>query len=591
MEDLVAASGERVTSAFRREALFLGSLWVPGNTFAEELNVTKGRESALLGWIAPITKADQGKVTLLNDFGKWRQSHEYAYPTRFPVTLEGTRNWLGALLESGSRILFLLTDVEDRRIGHIGLAWNYDTSRIEIDSVLRGETAPSGFMAAAMSWVEDYAYKEFNCQEVDLRVLESNKHAIGFYSRLKYSPTLKTPLEISYFDEVAKQQVTIQDALITMTKNLEHSRGVPELILTAGPSIGFREKHYVADALANGWNANHSKYLTTFQSDFTAFTGASHALATSSCTGALHLALAAIGVGPGDEVIVPALTWVATASAVAYTGATPVFSDVTSESWTADPASIRSLINSKTKAIIAVHLYGFAANMPVIRSLADEHGLFLIEDAAPAIGATIQGGQAGTFGHFGCYSFQGAKLLVTGEGGMLTTNSKELFERAVKLQEHGRRPGTFWIDELGYKYKMSNMTAALGLGQLHRASAQIEKKRRINDWYREFLASQERVRFQEDLPQAEGIAWMSSFYLEDGSEAERDELMSHLKKSGIDSRPVFPSLTLFEFWKTRHNSLPVSAQIGSSGINLPSGVMLSRNSVEKVSNAIMEFLE
>jgi perosamine synthetase len=301
------------------------------------------------------------------------------------------------------------------------------------------------------------------------------------------------------------------------------------------------------------------------------------------------LALAAVGAISGDEVIVPAVTWVATASAVRYTGATPIFADVNKTSWTLDPDEVRRLITPKTKAIVAVHLYGFVADVSALRKLADEFGIFLIEDAAPAIGATLNGRAAGTFGHFGCYSFQGAKLLVTGEGGMLVTDSSELFSRAVKLQEHGRRPGTFWIDEVGYKYKMSNLTAALGLGQLERAGSQIEKKRRIYDWYRSSVGTDAPVSFQEGLSGTIGIAWMTSILIDEGSGIKRDGLMAFLKQNGVDSRPTFPSLVDFEFWGTDQPELPVSRHVGASGINLPSGVGLSRPTVNRIGELVKKF--
>ena len=235
-----------------------------------------------------------------------------------------------------------------------------------------------------------------------------------------------------------------------------------ELILTAGPSISAREASYTLDAARRGWNNEWNKYIRRFESTFADYVGVKYALSTSSCTGALHLALSALGIGPGDEVIVPDVTWVATANAVVYVGATPVFADIDPQTWCLDPKSLQEAITSHTKAIIPVHLYGHPAEMDKIMAIAQAHNLYVVEDAAPAIGAEFRGQKTGTFGHFAAFSFQGAKLAVTGKGGILVTNDETLYKKVYALWDQGRTPGTFWINEVGWKYKMSNVQAALG---------------------------------------------------------------------------------------------------------------------------------
>lgn len=365
----------------------------------------------------------------------------------------------------------------------------------------------------------------------------------------------------------------------------ESSLSSTEHILTAGPLIGPREAIYTLDALKVGWNDKSSDYLTAFESKFSSYIGINHAISTSSCTGALHLALLAAGIGPGDEVIVPETTWVATASAVKYVGATPIFADIEPTAWTIDTNSTRSLITSRTKAIMPVHLYGYPANMIELMDLALEHGLFVIEDAAPAIGALVRGEKVGSFGHLAAFSFQGAKMLVTGEGGMLVMNSDELKDKAWQQQDHGRRPGTFWIETLGRKYKMSNLTAALGLAQLESVETQITQKRRINSWYREFLKDTPGILFQSELPQTKSICWMTSIELLDNT-SSRDGLMEVLKHQGIDSRPVFPAISQYPIWGQSHEAGQVAKRVGSQALNLPSGVKLNRASVERVAEAI-----
>lgn len=365
---------------------------------------------------------------------------------------------------------------------------------------------------------------------------------------------------------------------------------VPDNILTAGPSISSLERAYVADATARGWNNHHSDYLDAFQQEFANLVGSKYALATSSCTGALHLSLLALGIGPGDEVIVPDITWVATASAVKYVGAKPIFVDVDVNTWTIDVVKAREAITSSTKAIVPVHLYGFGADMHRIVALAEEYGLNVIEDAAPAIGTRIGNKFAGTFGEFGCYSFQGAKLLVTGEGGMLVTDNQLLFEKARKIQDHGRRPGTFWIEELGYKYKMNNITAALGLAQIQRSQNQINKKKQINRWYREGLSEISTISFQEELPGSESICWMTSIQISKGANISRDEIATRLKADGIDTRPVFPSISQYSIWGYSPKTPEISKHIGDYGLNLPSGVKLNEATVQKVIKSLLRIL-
>jgi perosamine synthetase len=361
------------------------------------------------------------------------------------------------------------------------------------------------------------------------------------------------------------------------------------LILTAGPAITSVERNFAANAAAFGWNAHHSDYLSEFEKHFARYVGAEYAVATSSCTGALHLSLLALGIGPGDEVVVPDITWVATASAVKYVGATPVFADVDLLSWTIDIESIKKVTTKKTKAIIPVHLYGYAANMPAIIEFASKKGLFVIEDAAPAIGTTIEGRAAGTFGQIGCFSFQGAKMLVTGEGGMVVTDSKLLYNRLRKLQDHGRVPGTFWIDEIGHKYKLSNLAASIGLAQLTSVERQIHKKRLNNLEYKRELSSNSRIIFQEEIQNSRSICWMTSIII---PKVNRTKLFEHLMLSGIDTRPTFPRISTYPIWgKGYKHAFSNADQIAEFGINLPSGVNITKEQIALISRTILEFLE
>lgn len=367
-------------------------------------------------------------------------------------------------------------------------------------------------------------------------------------------------------------------------------RGGEKMILTAGPSISAREATYAFDAAKYGWNDQWAKYLKDFESSFARYIGVRYALATSSCTGALHLALAALGIGPGDEVIVPDITWVATGNAVLYVGATPVFADVDPETWTLDPASFKARITPRTKAVMPVHLYGHPCRMDEILRIAQEHGLQVVEDAAPSIGAEVLGRRTGSFGHFAAFSFQGAKLAVTGEGGMLLTDSEELYRKVYTIWDQGRVPGTFWIQHRGWKYKMANTLAAIGLGQLERNDAMVDAKRRIFRWYEEGLRGVPHISLNREASWARSIYWMTSLLLAPSAPISRDDLMKALKARKVDSRAVFPAISQYPIWPVPQPPQPNAHRIGERAINLPSGVCLSREEVAYVCDQIRALL-
>jgi len=544
-------------------------------------------------YLVPIGKFFADDLALVSAMGKWRDAHQYSYPSRFEVTNAGTAKWLkSAVIENENRLLFLMQDPSGKYLGHIGLL-KLDETRCEIDNVLRGETEVPGIVSSALRELERFASEELGLESLELRVLASNSHAVDFYLRNSYREIRRIGLaNIGAAGEVNLVESTenISDHFIVMAKSLRDSKLAQGEILTAGPSISNRELTYVSDATLWGWNNHHSDYLNRFQAEFADYVGAKFALPTSSCTGAMHLALLALGIGPGDEVIVPEVTWVATASAVRYTGATPIFADIDPDTWCIDPMSVKAKITEKTKAIMPVHLYGFAADITAIAKLAKDHNLYIIEDAAPAIGTLIDGKAAGSFGDFGAYSFQGAKMLVTGEGGMLVTSDPDLYERARKIQDHGRKPGTFWIEELGYKYKMNNITAALGLAQVERSENQINQKRRIAGWYQDLLGNHDSLKMQFESPGTRSIHWMNSVTLSDNLKISRDEVMEKLKTEGIDTRSVFPAISQYPIWDREHQPGTVATRIGANSINLPSGVKLSKASIERVCESLVNLI-
>jgi perosamine synthetase len=365
------------------------------------------------------------------------------------------------------------------------------------------------------------------------------------------------------------------------------------MILTAGPSITKKEIDYVTDAVTNGWNSSWNSYIVRLEDAFKEKFNVKHALLTSSCTGGMHMGIRSLGIGPGDEVIVPELTWVATATVVNYVGATPVFVDVDKDTWTIDLQSAEKAITKNTKAIMPVHLYGHPANMPQVMEFAKKHDLVVLEDAAPAIGAKCHDQLVATFGDVAVYSFQGAKMMVTGEGGIVLTNNDEAFKKIKQYSEHGRSTdpnNTFWIETIGYKYKMSNIQAALGLAQFERLDELIDQKREIFSWYQDRLSQFNEIKLNKEADWAHSIYWMTSIVLEDVNNISRNKLMSELKKDNIDSRPVFPTISKYPMWHSNCKNKN-AIHISENGINLPSGHNLSRNEINQVCDSLIKNLK
>jgi perosamine synthetase len=315
-------------------------------------------------------------------------------------------------------------------------------------------------------------------------------------------------------------------------------------------------------------------------------------MATSSCTGAIHLALMAMGVGKDDEVIVPDITWIASVEPVLYIGAKPVLVDVLPDTWCIDPAKVKAAITARTKAIIVVHLYGNLVEMDAIMAIARQHKLTVLEDAAEGLGSEYKGKKAGSIGHAGVFSFHGTKTISTGEGGMVVTDDPKLFERAKILNDHGRNPKigkTFWMEEYGYKYKMSNLQAAMGCAQIERAEELIDKKRQIFSWYQQLLADFPCI-LNPELPATKNSYWMPTAIMDESLDFDREGLFAFMKQHNIDSRPFFYPLSSLPIFEARPEN-EVSYDIYSRGINLPSYHDLGFDGVTRVVNCIKDYLQ
>ncbi len=364
-----------------------------------------------------------------------------------------------------------------------------------------------------------------------------------------------------------------------------------KFIPVSEPSITQKEIDYVLKAIKSGWVSSIGEFINKFEIEFAEYLGVNYALTTTNGTAALHLALVSLGIKEGDEVIIPDLTFIATANAVVYTGAKPIPVDIDAETWCIDPEAIRKATTSKGKAIIPVHLYGHPAEMEKINKIAKEYGLYVIEDAAEAHGAEYKGRKVGSIGDCGIFSFYGNKIITTGEGGMITTNDEKIYERARYLRDHAMsREKRYWHTEVGFNYRMTNIQATLGLAQLERIGDLINKKRQIFRWYKEFLRDLDGIRLNPEKEWAKNVFWMICLVLDKDYGISRDELMAKLKEKGIDTRPFFYPVSQMPMFKSSKVS-PVAYEISQKGLNLPSSVNLDEEEVEWIVGSLKKIID
>lgn len=360
----------------------------------------------------------------------------------------------------------------------------------------------------------------------------------------------------------------------------------PSRIYYTKPSITEREVAYATDAAANGWGEHCYDYIHRFEALFREHLGRAHAIATSSATGALHLGMAGLGIGPGDEVILGDINWIASAAPIKHLGATPVLVDVLPDTWCLDPDAVEAAITPKTRAILAVHIYGNMCDMDRLAQIAQQHGIALIEDAAEAIGSVWHGKRAGSMGIFGAFSFHGTKTITTGEGGLFTTNDTELYERVLTLSNHGRARGEirqFWPERIGYKYKMSNVQAAIGCAQIERVDELVSRKRQIFAAYHSRLRSLPLNMNPEPTGTQNGF-WMPTIVANESVKFDRDHLLQAFKSNNIDGRVFFWPLSLLEPFKSVQKS--VSHKIYRRAVNLPSYHDLTDEDLQRVTECV-----
>ncbi len=355
------------------------------------------------------------------------------------------------------------------------------------------------------------------------------------------------------------------------------------------PSITEREVAYATDAARNGWGERCYEYIYRFEEMFKAFVGTKYAVATSSCTGALHMGVAALGVGPGDEVILADTNWIATAAPITYLGAKPVFVDILPDTWCIDPDRAEAAITSRTKAIIATHLYGNLCEMDRLLDIGDRHGISIIEDAAEAIGSRWQDHHAASIGRFGVFSFHGTKTLTTGEGGMFVTNDSTLFEKVLTLSNHGRAAGQskqFWPDFVGFKYKMANVQAAIGCAQLERIEELIARKREIFAYYQSRFRSAPGLTMNPEKPGTVNGYWMPTAVFDSDTNITRELLLELFRAQNIDARVFFHLLSSLPPFTAQPENTH-SYGVPTRAVNLPAYHEMTRHDQDRVIRVIL----
>lgn len=358
-----------------------------------------------------------------------------------------------------------------------------------------------------------------------------------------------------------------------------------ETIPLTEPWLGQKERHLVNQCLTDGWVSSAGKFVGEFERLFSNYCGVKYGVATASGTSALHLALASLNIGPGHEVIVPTLSFVATANVVTYVGAHPVFVDSDIETWALSPAAVEKAVTKKTRAIIAVHLYGHPAEMDKILAIARRYNLAVIEDACEAHGAEFRGRKVGSLGTIGCFSFYGNKIITTGEGGMLVTDNHSIADSARMLRDHGMSTSKkYWHPRVGFNYRMTNLQAALGVAQVGRIDQVIQRKRKNAQLYYSVLQRVPGIIFPREARWAKGVFWLHTILIKNNRfKIQRDRVIRELHRHGIETRPVFyPISSMPPYCNGRKSRFPVAETISRNGLSLPSSPRLKRDQIRRI---------
>jgi len=372
-------------------------------------------------------------------------------------------------------------------------------------------------------------------------------------------------------------------------------------IPSAGPSITQSEIDLVMEAVSQGWYKSRNMHFDQFNEEFAELVQKKHILPVSNCTAAIHLAILSAGIGKGDEVIVPDVTWVASAAPIVYTDARPVFCDIDRYNWCIDPESFQNCITDRTKAVLIVDLYGNMPEMDTVLSIARENDVLIIEDAAEGLGASYNGKPAGSFGDISVFSFNATKIAVAGQGGVFATDDEEIFKRAKRLYHHGMAKytdeTTFWSLEIGYNYQWTNIQAALALAQIRRLDELVNHRRTMFSWYSERLKDLDGIQLNGEANNVMNTYWVISAIIDPSFGLKKEELMKRFKENNIDTRPFFypvssmPPYKKYVAIKDMASINPVSYSISPFGISFPSAAIITEDQVDRVCTVFKNILE
>lgn len=568
------------------------------------------RQGKKIAFLRPLTRENlidnSQNREIVRLLAKWREANSKWFDI-FKVTEEGTRKWLKKqVIQKENRLLFILETIKGVPIGHMGLF------RGEVDNVIRGRKILRGAMTDALRAMTDWAFNDLKIKNLYLRFYSDNKRAVAFYERSGFKEIEKISLKkVVKKDSIRWEPIKkgekakinryfslmhLASSFKSQGKSMKKLKRSKKKISFAGPWITQKEMNYVLDAVKHGWYSTFDMHVKKLEKTVADYLGMKYALATHCCTLALHLSCAALELKEGDEVICPDFSWIATAYPISYTGATVVFVDIDPDSWCLDPKAIKKAITKKTKAIMLVHTFGHPAQMDEIMKIARQYNLRVIEDAAPAMGAEFKKKKVGTFGDFGCFSFHGAKLTVSGEGGVLVTNKKRLYEKACLLASMGRTDSkaAFWSDILGYQYTIGNLTASIALAQVERIDKLLAKKRQIFNWYWQNLKDLPGIKLIKEKEGCKSNYCYPSLLLKEAVRVPRDEILRKLRELNVHCRPGFPRMSRFLYYQDREKgrsfSTPEAEKVAKRGICLPSAANLAKKDIDFVCQALLQII-
>jgi perosamine synthetase len=436
------------------------------------------------------------------------------------------------------------------------------------------------------------AAERLGCGEVRLSVYASNGRAVEMYRRRGFVESSRETVSKPWGDD-------LRVVMVRRTPSSGPSAGdaaaasVPAMIPAAEPALVGREREYVLECLDSSWISSNGSFIGRFEAAIADYCEVGHAVACANGTAALHVALLALGIGPGDEVVCPTLTYVAAANAIRYCGATPVLVDADPETWTMSTDAVAEALTDATRAVMVVHLYGHPADVGAIRDLTASRGIVLVEDAAEALGATYRGRPAGGLGDVATFSFYGNKTITTGEGGVVVTDDGDLARLVRQLRGQGQDfERRYWFPVVGFNYRMTNVAAAIGLGQMENVAWHVERRRVNAAAYRAAFADDPRVVFSPCAEWADSSYWMSSVLLRGASREHRDEVMERLLAAGIETRPFFvPMHVLPPYADDAEGRFPVADELSARGLNLPSSALLRAHEIDRVADTLVRVLD